>query len=63
MTLDRAYTYTLLQCAYTVHIELGPGLLESVYEKALVYELEQQGFQVKHQVPVKNQISGCGIGC
>ena len=51
--LDKSYTYKLLQCAYTVHSLLGPGLLESVYEKALVYELQLQGFEVKQQVPVK----------
>jgi GxxExxY protein len=42
-----------LQCAYRVHNALGPGLLESVYEAALMYELEANGFKVKHQVPVK----------
>ncbi len=52
VTLDRDYTYRLLQCAYNVHSALGPGLLESIYEKALVYELEKSGFNVKHQVPV-----------
>lgn len=51
--LDLNYTHKLLGCAYTVHSALGPGLLESVYEKALCYELESQGFEVRHQVPVK----------
>ena len=50
--IDQDYTYRLLQCAYTVHSALGPGLLESVYEKALVYELELNGFETKHQIPV-----------
>ena len=53
MVIDREYTYRLLQCAYRVHNALGPGLLESVYEAALMYELEANGFKVKHQVPVK----------
>ena len=52
-TIDNNYTHKLLGCAYTVHSALGPGLLESVYEAALVYELRAQGFDVKHQVPVK----------
>jgi len=41
--------------AIAVHRELGPGLLESVYQKALLYELIQQGLSVKAQVniPVK----------
>ena len=32
--------------------ELGPGLLESVYEEALVYELKQRGLDVARQVEV-----------
>ena len=51
--IDKDYTHKLLGCAYTVHSALGPGLLESVYEAALKYELESQGFTVKQQVPVK----------
>ena len=52
VSLDKNYTHKLLGCAYTVHSTLGPGLLESVYEAALVHELQLQGFEVKHQVPV-----------
>ena len=32
--------------------ELGPGLLESVYEEALTFELEQRGLQVQRQLQV-----------
>ena len=48
-------SYKIVGCAITVHKELGPGLLESVYEDCLKYELEEQGFDVKQQVkiPVK----------
>ena len=53
VVIDKAYTHRLLGCAYNVHTALGPGLLESVYEAALVHELRSQGFDVKHQVPVK----------
>ena len=53
VVLDNAYTHKLLRCAYNVHTALGPGLLESVYEAALVYELQSQGFEVQHQIPVK----------
>ena len=53
MERDSDYTYKLLSCAYAVHSALGPGLLESVYEKALTYELKEQGFEVQNQVPVK----------
>jgi len=42
----------VIECAMTVHRELGPGLLESVYEKALAYELGQRGLKAEVQVPV-----------
>lgn len=50
--IDNAYTHRILGCAYDVHTELGPGLLESVYEKALIYALKEQGFYVNNQVNV-----------
>lgn len=34
---------------YEIHVELGPGLLESVYEEILCYELSQEGLNVKRQ--------------
>ena len=34
---------------YHIHVELGPGLLESVYEEVLYYELNQEGLNSKRQ--------------
>lgn len=47
-------TGTIIEEAIRVHKELGPGLLESVYEEALSYCLEQRGLRLKRQeaVPV-----------
>ncbi len=45
-------SYKIVGCAIKVHKELGPGLLESVYEKCLKYELESQGFNVAQQIKV-----------
>jgi len=45
-------SYKIVGCAIEVHKTLGPGLLESVYEKCLKYELELNGFNVKQQVKV-----------
>ena len=41
--------------AYKIHIQLGPGLLESVYEEILYYELTKEGLTVERQkaIPVK----------
>jgi GxxExxY protein len=45
----------IVDSAYTVHKELGPGLLEKIYETCLCYELENRGLNIKKQVviPVK----------
>ena len=53
VVIDKDYTHKLLGCAYEVHSALGPGVMESVYEAALCHELESQGFEIRHQVPVK----------
>ena len=45
-------SYDITGCAIKVHKELGPGLLESVYQKCLKYELARNGFNVRHQVTV-----------
>ena len=50
--MDRNYTYKILRCAYNVFDELGPGLLESIYEEAAAKELTAQGFTVERQKPV-----------
>jgi GxxExxY protein len=42
----------ILDSAIAVHKELGPGLLESVYEIVLTYELQQRGLRVNRQVPI-----------
>jgi len=42
----------IVDAALAVHRELGPGLLESVYELALAYELEQRELSVKRQLPI-----------
>lgn len=46
-------SYDIVGCAITVHKTLGPGLLESVYEKCLHKELEHNGFYVETQKKVK----------
>jgi GxxExxY protein len=42
----------IVDTCFHIHVGLGPGLLESVYEEVLFYELTQQGFKVKRQFPI-----------
>ena len=59
MTINEI-TYEIRGAIYDVYNTLGPGLLESVYEEALVYELEQRGLKVERQknvpIPYKGNI-------
>lgn len=45
-------SYEITGCAITVHKALGPGLLESVYQKCLTHELSKRGYSVIQQVAV-----------
>jgi GxxExxY protein len=53
--IHRDLTETIIGGAITVHKELGPGLLESVYEKCLAFELADRGLSVTTQkeIPVR----------
>ena len=42
----------VVDAAFKVHTSLGPGLLESVYEAVLTYELTKRGLSVARQVPL-----------
>lgn len=45
-------SYDIIECCYEVHSELGPGLMESVYETCLVKELRNEGYKVDQQKEV-----------
>lgn len=48
----------IVNAAYKIHKELGPGLLEKVYEVCLAYELEKEGFDVERQISVPVRYDG-----
>jgi GxxExxY protein len=48
----------IVDSAVAVHRELGPGLLESVYEVILAYELRERGLGVERQVPIPIRYKG-----
>ena len=54
-------TRPILDSIYEVYKNLGPGLLESVYEKALMMELASRGMRVKNQVPVRAFYKGVDL--
>ncbi len=55
-------TYRIIGCAIELHKELGPGLLESVYEKCFLKELQLQGLHATSQQPVPVEYKGVSLG-
>ena len=55
---DNEITYEIRGAIYDVYKNLGPGLLESVYEEALVFELEKRGLKVERQKEVPINYDG-----
>ncbi|QKD84919.1 GxxExxY protein [Thermoleptolyngbya sichuanensis A183] len=53
----------VIGAAIAVHRELGPGLLESVYEACLVHELRQRGVQIEQQIPQPVIYKGLQLEC
>jgi len=49
---ENELSYKIIGAAMELHKTLGPGLLESVYEAALAYDLKEIGLEVKTQVPM-----------
>jgi len=52
----------VIKAAINVHSNLGPGLLESVYQRCMVIELQEMGIEVQAEVPVAVNYRGCTIG-
>jgi len=48
----------VVDAAITIHRELGPGLLETVYEVVLLNELRKRGFVAERQVPISIAFRG-----
>lgn len=60
--LYEAITGKILEAAFEVAHELGCGFLESVYEKALKIALQNKGFRVTEQHPIKVYFRGQDVG-
>lgn len=51
----------VVDCGYALHRDLGPGLLESVYERLMFEGLRRRGLGVERQVPVRISYNGIVI--
>ena len=52
----------IVDAAFKVHTVLGPGLLESVYQRALAYELQKRGLKVAVETPISVYYDGIELG-
>ena len=51
-------TSKIIKAAITVHKELGPGLLESVYQACMIIELRHMALDVRSEVPIPIEYRG-----
>ena len=49
---ENAIAKEIVDAAFRIHTTLGPGLLESVYDVVLAYELSQRGLRIARQQPI-----------
>ncbi len=49
---ENEVSYKIRSAIFKIYNELGPGLFESVYEQALLYQLRKDGLEAKSQVEV-----------
>jgi len=55
---ENQLSYAIIGAALEIHKSVGPGLLESAYENALIYELQKAGLNVKNQLPLPFNYKG-----
>lgn len=55
---ENEIAYEIISACLEIHREVGPGLLESAYENALIYELKNRGLDVKQQVAMPFKYKG-----
>jgi GxxExxY protein len=55
---EEAIGKAVVNAAYKVHTELGPGLLEKIYEVCVAHELRKVGFEVKRQLKLPIHYDG-----
>jgi GxxExxY protein len=59
---EQELTEKIIGCAMKVHSTLGPGFLESVYQKALAHELCKAGLKAESEKPITVRYDGVAVG-
>jgi GxxExxY protein len=59
---NQELTEKIIGCAMKVHSTLGPGFLESVYQRALTHELRNAGLEVESERPITVHYDGVVVG-
>lgn len=63
MILEESLKENIIGAAIEVHKYLGPGLLESAYEKCLCHELNLRGLKFERQKPIPLEYKGIKLDC
>ena len=63
MILEESLTENIIGAAIEVHKYLGPGLLESAYEKCLCHELNLRGLKFERQKAIPLEYKGIKLDC
>lgn len=53
----------VVNAAYEVHTRLGPGLLESAYQRCMIYELKNDGIDARSEVHLPLKYKGIKLDC
>jgi GxxExxY protein len=62
MMLENEISREIVDAAYHIHREIGPGLLESAYQRMLAFELDQRKLQVEIEVSIPLIFKGQSLG-
>jgi len=56
--IENTIAEKVMDSAFRIHRDLGPGLVESVYEVILARHLSEMGLSIEHQVPIPIRFQG-----
>ena len=63
MLIDEALTEQIIGAAMEVHRQLGPGLMENVYQVCLAHELDLRGVRYRREKPLPIVYKGTQLDC